>query len=313
MHISRIDLNLFVVFKAVYDLESITRAAEQLSLSQPAVSHALARLREIVGDPLFVRNGQHITPTPAAHRLIGPARVALESLERAMSELHEFDAANAQDAFTIGINALMETALFTPLIERVSATAPRIRLSSVRLERRTMERSLASGAIDLAVDVGLATGKLIHKMRVLSSPAVVVGRADHPAFGAREAMDFERYLHQLHVVLSSRPHGPSFEDASIARISNVQRKIYSRCQQVGTALGLVRHSDCILTVSRFLLHGQLSDAGLKVIDAPFDAPNAEIYAYWHANSELEKPAAWLRQSLIQALNQPGTSPPPPSP
>src|ERR1700684_3940421 len=101
MHISRIDLNLFVVFKAIYERESLTRAAEQLNLSQPAVSHALARLRAIIGDPLFVRSGQRIAPTPAAHRLIGPARLALESLERAMSDSHEFDAANAQDALTI--------------------------------------------------------------------------------------------------------------------------------------------------------------------------------------------------------------------
>jgi DNA-binding transcriptional LysR family regulator len=303
MHISRIDLNLFVVFKAIYERESITRAAEQLNLSQPAVSHALARLRALVEDPLFVRDGQRITPTPTAHRLIGPARLALESLERAMSELHDFDAANAQDAFTIGINSLMENALFTPLMELVSATAPRIRLASVRLERKTMERSLASGAIDLAIDVGLATGKLTHKMRVLSSQIVVVGRADHPAFSKGNVIDFEEYLDQQHVILSSRPYGPSFEDMSIARFSNAQRKIYSRCQQVGTALGLVRHSNCILTVSKFLLHGQLSDAGLKVIDAPFDSPNAEIYGYWHVNSELEKPAAWLRQALIKALNQ----------
>src|SRR5580658_8406202 len=169
MHISRIDLNLFVVFKVIYERESISRAAEQINLSQPAVSHALARLREIVSDPLFVRSGQRITPTQTAHRLIGPARVALESLERVMSELHEFDAGNAEDAFTIGINSLMENALFTPLMERVGATAPHVRLASVRLERKTMERSLASGAIDLAIDVGLATGKLVHKRRVLSS------------------------------------------------------------------------------------------------------------------------------------------------
>jgi DNA-binding transcriptional LysR family regulator len=303
MHISRIDLNLFVVFKAIYERESISRAAEQLNLSQPAVSHALARLRAIVGDSLFVRSGQRITPTQTAHRLIGPARLALESLERVMSELHEFDAANAQDAFTIGINSLMENALFTPLMEQVSATAPQIRIASVRLERKTMERSLASGAIDLAIDVGLATGKLIHKMRVLSSRMVVVGRANHPAFRKGNSMDFEHYMDQLHVILSSRPHGPSIEDMSIGRISNAQRKIYSRCQQVGTALGLVRQSNCVLTVSEFLLHSQLSDPTLKVIGAPFESPNVEIYAYWHVNSELEKSAAWLRQTMVRALNQ----------
>jgi DNA-binding transcriptional LysR family regulator len=302
MHISRIDLNLFVVFKAIYERESISRAAEQLNLSQPAVSHALARLREIVSDPLFVRSGQRITPTQTAHRLIGPARVALESLERVMSELHEFDAANAEDAFTIGINSLMENALFTPLMERVGATAPHVRLASVRLERKTMERSLASGAIDLAIDVGLATGKLVHKRRVLSSRMVVVGRAEHPAIRDKNSINFESYLEQQHVILSSRPHGPSFEDMSIGRISNEQRKIYSRCQHVGTALGLVRHSNCILTVSEFLLHGQLVDPSLKVIDAPFESPNVEIYAYWHANSEMEKSAAWLRETLVSALN-----------
>jgi DNA-binding transcriptional LysR family regulator len=80
MHISRVDLNLFVVFKAIYERGSITKAAEQLNLSQPAASHALARLRQIIGDPLFLRHGQRIRPTPAAHRLIGPARQALESL-----------------------------------------------------------------------------------------------------------------------------------------------------------------------------------------------------------------------------------------
>jgi DNA-binding transcriptional LysR family regulator len=116
------------------------------------------------------------------------------------------------------------------------------------------------------------------------------------------SIDFENYLQQLHVLLSTRAHGPSFEDAVIARFSNVQRQIYCRCQQVATALTLLRHTNCLLTVSKCLLHGWLSDPGLKIVAAPFASADVEFYAYWHASSTQEKPAVWLRETLLKALN-----------
>ena len=108
MHNSRFDLNLFRVFEAVYSGGGVSRAAEVLNRTQPAVSHALNRLRDQIGDPLFVRFGQGLVPTPAAHKLIGPVRKALRDIELAVKTVESFDPSNADMRFRIGFNALME-------------------------------------------------------------------------------------------------------------------------------------------------------------------------------------------------------------
>lgn len=304
MHINRLDLNLLVIFKAIYDRGGVSRAADQLNLSQPAISHALTRLRDVVGDPLFLRNGQKLVPTPTADRLIDPVRKALENIDKAFLDLQDFDPQNANYNFTIGINSLIESAFFEPLVKKIRPMFKNINLSSVRLDRKNMDKALANGQIDLAIDIGLPTGRLIHKKLIISSPLVVIAHKSNTLFQNEERnISFDDYMNSSHIIVSSRPSGQSHEDNSIASFSNLQRNIFARCQQVPTAIEIIKDSNQLLTISQFLTNNIKNFDEYIIFTPPFAAPNTEIYAYWHVNSQFEKPMIWLREILLDVASK----------
>src|SRR5262245_14842550 len=142
MHLSRIDLNLFVVFDTVYAEGGITRASRRLNLSQPAISHALGRLRTMFDDPPITRHGHAQTPTPLARRMIEPVRQALEGLEVTLNKVARFDPTSAVKRFTIGMRNVVESAVVPALMRSIARTAPRVDISIVRAERRELEREL---------------------------------------------------------------------------------------------------------------------------------------------------------------------------
>jgi DNA-binding transcriptional LysR family regulator len=130
MHISRIDLNLLAVFDTIYAEGSITRASRRLNLSQPAISHALSRLRQLVDDPLFMRQGRLMTPTPLARRIIEPVRQSLRTIEATLAKRDPFAPASAAKHFTIGTRDVLEAVVLGALMRNVAAAAPRITNSS---------------------------------------------------------------------------------------------------------------------------------------------------------------------------------------
>src|SRR6185436_16781791 len=126
MHLSRVDLNLFVVFDAIYAEGGITRASQRLNLSQPALSHALARLREMFDDELFVRHKRAMMPTPLARQLVEPVRQSLQRLERTLNKVDRFDPATATKRYTIGLRDVLEAALLPRLMRGMARAAPGI-------------------------------------------------------------------------------------------------------------------------------------------------------------------------------------------
>ena len=136
MHVSRFDLNLFVVFDAIYTEGSLTRAARVLNLTQPAVSHALGRLRDRLEDPLFVRQGARMVPTSRARAMVTPVRHALGGLQRCLSDEGGFDVADAERTFVVGLRDGLEGCLLPPLTAGILEEAPGVRLQSMTVARR---------------------------------------------------------------------------------------------------------------------------------------------------------------------------------
>ena len=301
MHISRTDLNLLVIFDAIYTQGGVTKAAEVLNLTQPTISHALARLRERVGDQLFVRHGQKLVPTPVAHKMIGPVRSALQTIETTLADLEGFDPATAQQAFTIGIHPLMEDMLVRPLCARIFSIAPGVTLNSVLLDRRTVEADLASGVLNAAIDVFLPLPGTIHRQRISSGTAVVVARPGHPAL--EKPVTLETYLEQRHILVSARRQGPGPEDIALARLGHT-RTVALRCQQIATAMQVVAHSDMILTMAESYAAYANSQYGNRIVPAPFKAPAIETFLYWHANSDLDQANSWLRAMIAETVSTP---------
>jgi DNA-binding transcriptional LysR family regulator len=305
MHLSRVDLNLFVAFDTIYAEGSITRASRRLNLSQPAISHALGRLRRMFGDPLFTRQGQVMTPTPLARGIIEPIRQSLQRLEAALTQVDRFDPATAAKRFTIGMRDVLESAILPNLIQAIAESAPRVDISVVRAERRELESELAAGTLDAAIDVLLPLPEEIRRGRLGGERLVVVARRGHPKL--RGGLDLETYLAQEHIQVSSRRRGLSAEDFELAR-HNLSRRIRLRCQHYAAACHVASRTDLLLTMPERHARSINPRFRNRLFPFPLEIPAFDTYLYWHANAEGDPANAWLRQRLLDAFHETAGSP-----
>ena len=297
MNLNRMDLNLLVVLETIYSEGSLTRAAVRLHLSQPALSHALNRLRDQFGDALFVRQGNRMVPTPRARQLIDPIRRALSTLENALHEETQFDPAAAESHFSLGLRDVLEATSLPPLMSFLQNEAPHIRISSVRSDRKELETELLDGKLDAAIDVLLPLGPEIHYRRISRDRLVVVARKGHPAI-KRKNISLAEYLAVDHVLVSSRRRGPGLEDVELAR-EGLNRNITLRCQHYFAACRVVEQTDLALTMPE--QYAKLANVGLKnlLYKLPFGMPTLDVYLYWHSNNEHNAGHKWLRDKLTE--------------
>lgn len=298
VNISRIDLNLFVVFDAIYTEGNITRASEALKLTQPAVSHALGRLRGLVDDPLFVRKGHLMSPTPIARELIGPVRRAIGEIEGSLSQLSAFDPSTSPREFKIGMRPMVEAALVPQLIHEIKKEAPQVKISSEHYNRAEFQSDLTAGTLAAVVDVLLPLTHNIHNHRLGGGKMVVVARKDHPVVQGR--ISLESYLQQEHVLASSRKTGPGMEDLELARLG-LQRRITLRCQHYWTACKVVSTSDLLLTMPERYARSTNETLANQLIPFPIDMGARDIFLYWHASAENDAANRWLRDIIIASF------------
>jgi DNA-binding transcriptional LysR family regulator len=296
MHLSRIDLNLFVVFDTIYAEGGITRASRRLNLSQPAISHALGRLREMFDDPLFTRRGRAMTPTPLARQVIEPIRQSLRRLEVTLTKVDGFDPASSTRRFTVGMRDGLESAVLPPLMRNIARTAPQIEISVVRAERRELESELLAGTLDAAIDILLPLPPAIRRHRLSAESLTVVARRRHPR--VRVGLDLDTYLAQEHIAVSSRRRGLTVEDFELGR-HNLRRRVRLRCQHYFAACRVVSATDLILTMPE--RHARIINAHFRnrLLPFPLQVPVFDAHLYWHANMDGDPASAWLREQLLR--------------
>ena len=299
MHLNRVDLNLLVVLDAIYTEGGITKAARKLHLTQPAISHALSRLREMFGDQLFERQGQAMAPTPLARGIIEPVRRSLRSLEITLNQVAKFDPASSRIKFTIGVRDVLEATLLPALMQRVEKQSPHIEIAAVRADRRELESELAMGSLDAAIDVLLLPlSENIRHTPIGMDPLVVVARKGHPSVGKK--LDLQTYLKQEHILASSRRSGPGMEDMELARQGH-QRNIRLRCQHYFAACSVVSKTDLILTMPETYARIASEQFNNQILPFPLALPAMDAHLYWHANVEEEPANAWLRQQVMEVF------------
>jgi DNA-binding transcriptional LysR family regulator len=281
----------------IYTEGSITGASRTLHLTQPAVSHALRRLREHFGDPLFLREGQRMRPTPLARSLVEPVRRALRGLDLALTEIGRFDPATAERHFVIGVRDVLESILLPPLMEGL-AQWPSISVSTVLVDRGVLETELASGRLDASLDVRWPTTTAVRRERVLSDRMVVVARRGHPALA--QGLDLVSYLQQQHVAASGRRAGTLFEDLELER-QGLQRRVRLRCQHYFAACRVAAATDLLLTMPG--AYARIANENLpnQIWPLPFIAPTLDSYIYWHADFDADPANQWLREHVRGAF------------
>ena len=297
-HSPRIDLNLFLVFDAIYREGGVTRAAAVLHLTQPAVSHALGRLREMFGDALFVRQGHAMIPTPVARGIVDPVRRALRALEAAVTETSRFDPAEARKHMVLGLHESLEASVLPGVMRRLVELAPNIDVTAAPVERRQLAARLADGTLDLALDVLLPlSGEVLHRP-VVQDRLVVAVRRDHPVVGAN--LDLATYLAQQHISITSRRRGAGAVDAELARLG-LTRRIRLHGQYYFAASRVVAETDLLLTMPEYEAELCARAFGNRILALPLDMPAIDVHLYWHASTDRDPANQWLREEVVRAF------------
>jgi DNA-binding transcriptional LysR family regulator len=289
-----IDLNMFVLCEAIYSAGGLTAAAARLGLTQPAVSHALSRLRIALSDPLFVRQGARVVPTPLARSIVGDVRRALKILQERLDDHRRFDPRTSNAAFRLALPEATETGLLPALMARLAQEAPGVSIMSARVSRRDFESELASGALDLVIDVAAPVGIDIRRSLLAADRLVVAARRGHPALD--DGLTLEAYLQLGHIQVSSRRRGGAFEDFELNRLG-LRRTIALRCHSMLAALSAVAASDLLLTLGERQLAPFAKSLALKRFQLPFEAAAVDLQLYWHANADDDPANSWLRNII----------------
>ena len=190
LNLRGVDLNLLPVFEAAYEERSLSLAARRLAMTQPAVSHALARLRLVFRDELFVRHSRGMTPTAAADAIYARLRGALDTVREVVNEASDFDPAVSLRRFFLSIPHPMGPTIALKLIERLATIAPHIKLEfSTRSRPVSQEKSLREGRVDLAIDWLLPEDVQFHTDVLFDDRLVAIARVDHPVFSGVLSLD----------------------------------------------------------------------------------------------------------------------------
>lgn len=306
-----LDLNLLRVFDEVMAERNLTRAAHNLAMTQPAVSNALRRLRELLGDELVHRAGYGVEPSPRALVLWPSVREALQQLREALSP-GVFDPALAQNAFVLTMADATAAKLIPGLVDILAREAPGVNLRVVPLTTRDPRAQLESGAVDLAI--GHFPGVLAElsaqhqqdevppffHQRLYDGEYVVVMRRDHPLTSAELTLDVYCAARHLLVSFSGRPVG--FVDEALAAVSR-RRRVVLTVNQFFTAGLVVATSDLLTVLPRHFVPDTGMSRELVLRELPLDVPAVHVDALWHRQAQASSAHRWLREALARVAHQ----------
>jgi DNA-binding transcriptional LysR family regulator len=298
MRLNQVDLNLFVVFDAIYTERNLTRAAEVLFITQPAVSNALGRLRKTFNDQLFVRSPQGMVPTPVADNIIPRVREALLLLNTSVQHGHEFVPVETEKTYRFSMNDMAESLILAPLIERMYALAPGISIESYYVERDHMQKELTSGTLDFSIDIPLVADPQLCHTPFSTSRYVVMVRDNHPLVG--DSLTMDQYLALKHIHVSSRRNGLGHVDMALNALGR-QRQIQLRVQHYQVAPQILECSDLVLTVPLQFAQPFAQRSRLKIVELPLSVSPLSWHLYWHKSVDGDQANCWMREQILNLV------------
>jgi len=301
MRFLTLDLNLLRVFNAIMTEQNLTRAASTLAMTQPAVSNALRRLRESLGDELLIRTAHGVKPTPRAEALWPTVRKALADLEEALAP-GTFDLAQARATFRMAMADATAVLWLPSLVRSIEDAAPGINVRMVPLTTREPRPMLLRGDIDLAIgffpgvvaQLASSTDTPIRHERLYSGQYVCVMRANHPLAHQELTLDAYCAANHLLVSFSGRAHGLS--DEALAQL-NRERRILLTVNQFFTAGRVVANSDLITVLPQHLMTSTGMADELVIKNLPFKLPEVHVDMLWHTRDARNPAHRWLREHL----------------
>jgi DNA-binding transcriptional LysR family regulator len=301
MHNVLHDLNLVRVFLVIWETRSQTVAAQRLNLTQPAVSHALRRLRETFNDPLFVRSTGGMVPTEMATRLHGPLSEALLMIQRAVKDTEHFDPSTAQRVFRVAMTDISEFFFLPSLMGWLADAAPSVHIRVVPLDQSTVAHGMRAGEVDLALGF---IPELEHEAEVTSEHLmtdtfVCLVRAGHPILRSRRGTPDLASL--KYVYASSTATGHQLAERWLTE-TGVKRQVALWLGHFTVAPSVVRSTDLAVIFPRSIATVMNEDGAFELLPLPAGHPVIDIQVHTHAHFRGDAGIRWLRDSFIAQFN-----------
>jgi len=289
-----LDLNLLVIFQHLLEERSISAVGRRLHLSQPAVSNALRRLRVALDDPLFVRTGQGMQPTPLAERLAEPVGEALSLLSHMLDFRNEFDPAAGVRRFRVAMSDVGEMHFMPRLLELCATCASGVRIDTVRLAEAELRREMEAGHVDLAVGAFEDLGGGIFQRMLFRQGYLTLYRSAHPTAG--RGMSLEAFIQARHLVVSrAQPYGQVND--SLERAGVVLAQHFS-VPHFGAVPYIVAENDLLATVPQKLAQSVAARFGLNTLVPPLHVPPLQTNLFWPRRFHRDAANQWLRELIV---------------
>jgi DNA-binding transcriptional LysR family regulator len=298
MNLGLINLNLLIVFDALMHERNLTRAGKRICLSQPAASHALAKLRQTLHDDLFIRTPEGMQPTPRAEQMAEPVGNALRVLSIALKPV-SFDPAHSTRRFTVAVSSYAAHAVGPMLARNVSNQAPRITLDFTSLDKGSVLDQLDAGGLDVALTTLVDGGERFKCARIVDDDYVVLLDSAHNAVAEAE-LSVERVADIPHIVVgSSSDNATGFIDEALEE-RGLARAVATRASLLSVVLMLVG-SDRLAVVPRRVANYLASISPLVLRELPFPTPRIALWMIWHRRLDSQPAHRWLRDMIRMSV------------
>lgn len=296
-NLAGIDLNLLVALDALLAERNVTRAAQRLGLSQPALSNALNRLRDLLGDPVLVRTGRGMEPTARALSLAAPVRQILEDVARALTPAQSFDPKTSSQRFHIQSAEDVELTILPKVAARFAELAPRAELVLSRVTEN-VEEELRTGRVDLYLGTWFKLPERLHSHLLVQESHACIARKGHPR--VRHRLSLRAFTELGHVVVSpgARPRGGS---ETIHAQEGLGRRVAVFTSQYLAAARIVAGSDLIAMIPRSIANDLAELLPLAVVSPPLEVSTYPVYAVWHPRAHAQASHRWLRELVVEAM------------
>ena len=300
MRFKGLDLNLLVAFDALIATRSVSRAAERLNLSQPAMSASLSRLRDYFGDPLLVQHGKRMHPTAFADEMAPEIRQSLEQLETMLARSPNFDPATSRRSFRIVTSDYMLASIIVPLIRDLADEAPGIRIDC-QLPQAFTAQQLDDGTVDLMISPEFSVSGRHPSYPLLREPQMVIGARDNPLLVGGEISE-EDFLAADHVVVMlGETHSPAYADRQMDMMGK-NRRIAGSAPSFMALPWMIEGTDRLALLHSSIVADMEARFDIIGVPPPFEIPPMLQMVSFHSGREDDAGLKWLRERLRQQVN-----------
>ena len=289
----QVDLNLLWTLKVLLEERNVTRAAERLNMTQSALSHRLRRLRDLLGDPLFVATSHGLTPTSRAEAIAGPLSDGIRHLQTAMQAVEAFDPLTTRRPLRLAAVDQAEVAYLVPMMRALNKSAPGVDLVVQTPGPETYEQ-LEAGEIDLLFTPYVPDRAGLRQRTILEHRPVAIVRSGHPVIA--QGLTLDRYCELSHIVVSPPGSRESGVDRALSAMGR-SRRIACEVPRFAGAAFMVVQTDMVLTTTDAFAEAAGRHLDLTALECPLDLPTARIRMAWHERFDRDPAHRWFRDFL----------------